>query len=198
MAKYDIIVARYKEDLSWVSQFDEEKYNVIIYNKGAEDVPFPNIKLENIGRDAETFVRHIVNNYDNLSEYSIFLQGNPLSHLGGFAKIIKEHIDENFYGLGHIITNETVSGWYELLVGKGTRPENASFTYLPDTARRILGGETPTGEIRFTAGQQHIVHRDIIRRRDIGLYKYILNEFPNDFVLPWHMERLWYYIWRVK
>ena len=74
------IIARYQEDLSWVEKLDTD---VIIYNKG-ESYPYdyPKIDLENIGREAETFLRAIIEFYDKLNEYDglIFLQGNPFEH----------------------------------------------------------------------------------------------------------------------
>jgi hypothetical protein len=73
------VVARYNENLSWVKNLNTD---VIIYNKG-EDTEIPNIKVENYGRESETFVRFILDWYDKIQEYDsvAFLQGNPFDHI---------------------------------------------------------------------------------------------------------------------
>jgi hypothetical protein len=50
----------------------------IIYHKWKESWPrFPVkrwIKIENVGREGETYLQHIINNYNNLADITIFLQ----------------------------------------------------------------------------------------------------------------------------
>lgn len=80
-----VVIARYKEDLSWVErEFPNE--NVIIYNKGPDDLPnsitskYKIVSLPNFGRETHTYLYHIVHNYDHLAERTLFLQGNPFDH----------------------------------------------------------------------------------------------------------------------
>jgi hypothetical protein len=194
MKKYNIVVARYNEDLSWISKLDKKKYNVIIYNKGQDDVSYPCIKMENMGRDAESFVRYIVTNYDNLPEYVAFVQGNPFAHCPEFMKKLATHDSESFFPLTEFFCLESVFGWYETLQ---KRPEQFPITYLHTTSADILKYEAPKEVLVFGAGQQYIVHKNIIKRRDIDFYKYILDKFPTEFLLPWHIERLWLSIWKI-
>ena len=84
--KFTIVVARYKEDISLFRPF---KDYLMIYNKGPDDIPqdFPrsSIKnLPNVGREGGTYVNHIVENYNKLSEYTMFIQGNPIDHCSQF------------------------------------------------------------------------------------------------------------------
>tara|TARA_B100001250_G_scaffold102821_1_gene86652 strand:+ start:4329 stop:6098 length:1770 start_codon:yes stop_codon:yes gene_type:complete len=76
------IIARYNENISWSD--DIKKYR-IIYNKGPADLDIPNetvYKLQNIGKEGDTYLKYIINNYDNLPENVMFLQGNLYdSHL---------------------------------------------------------------------------------------------------------------------
>ena len=71
----DIIVAHYSEDIDWVKPYADY---VTIYHKWKEDKPrFPvkkRIKIENVWREWETYLQHIINNYDNLADITIFLQ----------------------------------------------------------------------------------------------------------------------------
>jgi hypothetical protein len=73
----DIVIAKFKEDVSWSEQLSE--HNIIVYNKDPEDKRWDN-NLTNYGKDAETHLYHIINNYDNLADYTAFLQGNPFDH----------------------------------------------------------------------------------------------------------------------
>ena len=78
-----IVVARYNENIEWTKQLP----NVRIYNKGSP-IPYA-ITLPNVGREGHTYYTHLVENYDNLPDYTIFLQGNPFDH--------SPHILENIY-----------------------------------------------------------------------------------------------------
>ena len=75
------VVARYNEDISWI---DEIEYgDFLIFNKGEEfESKYQYTRVPNVGREAETFLKAIVLNYNILSNYDnvIFLQGNPIDH----------------------------------------------------------------------------------------------------------------------
>ncbi len=72
-----LIIARYKEDLSWLE--NHKDFKIKVYNKGNKLIDNKYMKienLENVGRESHTWLYHIVKNYKNLNEISIFLQGN--------------------------------------------------------------------------------------------------------------------------
>jgi hypothetical protein len=79
----EIVVARYKENIDWLDDPPFNKYKVVCYNKG-DDLPHCTaskckiIPLPNIGRCDHTFLYHIVNNYDNLANITIFLPASCL------------------------------------------------------------------------------------------------------------------------
>ena len=82
------IVARYNEDISWIEKIEAD---VVVYNKGDEfNFPYNRIDTENYGREAETFVRAIVDTYHLLDDYEhmIFLQGNPFQHCKDVIDIV--------------------------------------------------------------------------------------------------------------
>jgi hypothetical protein len=88
---YELIISRYNESLSWLDNKEYiDTYNkfskIICYNKGNE-IPnnsyiksHPNqfqIKtLPNVGREAHTYLTHIIQNYDNLSDINVFVPGS--------------------------------------------------------------------------------------------------------------------------
>jgi hypothetical protein len=50
---------------------------------------------------------------------------------------------------------------------------------------------------RFGAGQQFIISKELIHNRPLQFYQDILDWFPDNFLLPWHLERIWEYIFKV-
>jgi hypothetical protein len=70
---FEIVISRYDEDLSWCENY---KKFVTIYNKGEDNISYPFIKLENKGHLADTILRHIINNYDNLADVTFFSHGS--------------------------------------------------------------------------------------------------------------------------
>ena len=78
----DLIVALYKEkdSLNIIEKFSRVyQYRPIIYNKGGLKVKsgiFKNINLQNIGLHTHSYLYHIVQNYEELSEVTIFLLGS--------------------------------------------------------------------------------------------------------------------------
>ena len=71
-----LIIARYNENLDWLTKFND--FKILVYNK-CEDLEqnsnFKVLKLENLGRESHTWLTHIVYNYNNLNDINIFLQG---------------------------------------------------------------------------------------------------------------------------
>lgn len=88
--KMTMVVARYNENLDWLKTVP---WNYIVFNKGRKNLPkwIKNaIKLPNIGREAHTYLTFIVDNYDHLPDYTMFVQGNPFVHQRELIKKIEE------------------------------------------------------------------------------------------------------------
>lgn len=73
--KKEIVVARYKEDVDRSLFKSHGLLNV--YDKGDGSRGW---KLHNVGREAHTYLQHIVLYHDNLADVTVFLQGSPLEH----------------------------------------------------------------------------------------------------------------------
>jgi len=90
------IVARYNEDISWANKLPGD---VVIYNKG-ESFPYemPRIDVKNKGREAETYVRAIIDFYDQLKSFHTicFLQGDPFAHCSDVMDTLSNHIFSYF------------------------------------------------------------------------------------------------------
>ncbi|KAI4187333.1 MAG: hypothetical protein L6R41_002875 [Letrouitia leprolyta] len=80
--EFEIVVAHYNEDLSWLKQYSDE---CCVYSKGGSKntpgLPFTFTPLPNIGREGHTFLYHIVNHYDNLADATLFVQGRIDDHV---------------------------------------------------------------------------------------------------------------------
>jgi len=77
--EYQIVIARYNEDIGYLLNYSNIS---IVYNKGDNRIPlnFNYINLPNIGRESHTYLYHIIKNYDNLANKTLFIQGNIKDH----------------------------------------------------------------------------------------------------------------------
>lgn len=178
-----VVIAKYKENISWV---EELKYPYIVYDK-SKDIP-------NVGREAESYLRYIIANYDNLPDYVVFLQGNPFDHLlencsvdyinKSISYVISSNID--FFNFRSI--------WYE---------NHNTFTRTREAFIKLFNHPLPEYD-GFTPGAQFIVSRNSILCRSKLFYETISTvmstvnnttvSFNNCLVCPWTIERLWSYI----
>lgn len=167
------IIARYNEDTSWIKHLPCE---FTIYNKG-EPIDLPNIVRPNIGREAETYLWHIINQYHNLDDYNIFLQGNPFSHYPIFPEVVK---NANIFKQDFAF----LCRW----VGSCHRNDN------PDLNIGMYSDKIFKDKLRiFTVGwgAQFVVSKEYICSRPVNFYKRIHRMCLNVEKFPWVLERLW-------
>jgi hypothetical protein len=96
----ELVVSVYNEDPSWILEALKTKKigKVFVYNKGYKDLSLDDPRVEiiekqNIGREGETFLYHIIKNWHNLSDNIWFCQGDPFEHSPDFIGLIK-NLDE--------------------------------------------------------------------------------------------------------
>ena len=75
ISNISIVVANFEEDISWLNFYSNIS---IIYSKSRfNNRKFRNIiHLPNTGRESHTYLYHIVKNYHNLSDITVFTQGS--------------------------------------------------------------------------------------------------------------------------
>ncbi len=119
----DLIIALYKEkdSLSLLEKYSREyKYRPIIYNKGGLKIKskiFKNIDLQNIGLHTHSYLYHIVNNYENLSEVTIFLLGSAFRDIKKAKKakwILRNGNDCQGFMAQHIWLSDEIEYEFEL------------------------------------------------------------------------------------
>lgn len=146
----------------------------------------PCIELPNIGREAHTYLYHIVSNYYNLTDWTFFLQGNPFDHCHNINSIIKQFPDEKdlmhkysdgCYGIADRYLNETVEELNKILV-------------FPEIIQKDFF-EIDRVKFHYACGAQYAVHKNNIRNKPWQFYFDMLNFYPWTEHEPWSMERLW-------
>lgn len=76
----DLVVARYNENVSFLGYEPFSKYNIVCYNKGRRMASCPGcvriVPLPNVGKCDHTYLYHIIQNYNNLADVTIFVPGS--------------------------------------------------------------------------------------------------------------------------
>jgi hypothetical protein len=183
-----IIIARYREEIDWIKYPDS-----IIYNKGPPlTTTHPVIELPNIGREGHTYLTHIINNYDRLDDYTIFLQGNPFEHnrtLGPRIEALFQRIRS-----GESLKYENLTDWF-LDSNISGCPHHKNLPLI-ECYEKIFGVALKEKAFKFGAGAQFLVSRETIRRRSVDFYKKILRllDYAVSPIEGYAVERFWYMI----
>lgn len=189
--KRQLVVAWYKEDLSWLMQ-QELTSESIIYSKGGLEHPpnFTVVDLPNIGREAHTYLYHIIENYDNLADITVFTQANPFDHSPDFCTLLSSLPPTHFYWLGT----------HSFPINKQClNTRQMSNIYLPDIVESLNLIDKLPDVYFFKAGALFSVPKDVILKHPKEFYQRGLtffNDEKNDGVsAAGHgYERLWEYI----
>lgn len=173
-----LVIARYNEDISWSDGYDR-----IIYNKGgAIDAPY--VTLPNVGRESHTYLTHIIENYDNLDEYTLFLQGRPHDHTTNLAKEIArlEETKPDFSYISRQFIDCRLSGCQH----HPALPIQQVYQYL-------FQSQMDDFTFQFGQGAQFMVSRDRIRRYTRLFYERALElvKYDIDPDAGYVMERMW-------
>jgi hypothetical protein len=165
-----IVVARYKEDISWTNQYQ----NVVIYNKGSPLGINNEIMLDNVGREGHTYYRYICDNYDNLDEYTVFLQGNPVDHYTHIMQTLSrlekaESINEEFRFLTDLILSSNLENC----------PHHKNLP-LKEVYKKLFNQEKNNMEFVFGAGALFLVSKTRILKRPKEFYEKIVKLLEYD------------------
>lgn len=172
-----LVIARYKEPLSWV-KFLNVPY--IVYNKGEDYIP-NSVVTKPFGREAYSYLKFIVDNYDTLPDFVGFCHGIPFDHCPSLLNIVNNFRGETeFLPLTQTILKEII-------------PQNGG-------VRIIYNMAFDDGIVvsKFAAAQQFIVSKRLIRLRPKHLYQKFIDfiEHGNDAIDNFSgcMERIWTFI----
>lgn len=184
----DLVVARFQEDLSWLRRVPRP-VRVWIYNKGPEVVPprpgVSTIALPNVGREAHTYLHHLVTRYEELADLTVFVQGRPFDHVPDLHRVLRgvaagEESVSVFRWLGFLIDRDDAEG-SRLFQNWSKNPERRP---LPMRAfwPAVFGDEPCPDSFVFYGGANWIAGAAGLRRRDLPFYRQALRvaaEFPD-------------------
>jgi len=194
----DVVIARYNEPTEWTQKIPSA-YKVHLYNKGS---PLEgSIQLENIGRESHTYLTHIVRNYDQLAECTIFTQANPFDHVKYATMSIpvwfkkwKQEVEYYGYTRGQEITTNDDFHWSD--DGDVTLQD---LTLGQWTDKYIDSDTIEFPHVFMYDGACFGIRRDLILKRPKAYYQRLLDRHTT--VNPeesYFMERMWLYVFKVK
>lgn len=99
----ELIVSLYQENIDWLNHIPENIDMITIYDKGyrKEEIDLiPDnrirvISLPNIGREAHTWLYHIISRWNSLANVTFLAQGDPFEHSPFFLELIS--LDNDYY-----------------------------------------------------------------------------------------------------
>ncbi|WP_266366190.1 DUF3431 domain-containing protein [Tellurirhabdus rosea] len=177
MNRLELVVAHYRENLNWLGNVPTASgLSVTVYDK-CPDARHPGaIELPNEGREAHTYLYHLVSRYDSLAEWTVFCQGKPFDHAYNFHHLLREFVARPeaigpFRWLGHLIDTDDAQG--DRLFRNWSKNEDGRGLDLAGFHRALLEQEGPP-EYTFVLGAQFAVHRDVIRQQPLRFYQHAL------------------------
>jgi hypothetical protein len=193
----EVVVARHAEDLAWLRRVPRE-FKITIYNKGADFAD--SIPLPNTGREAHTYLHHMVERHDSLASLTVFVQGHPFDHAPDLHKILRSLADGSFtvtgfHWLGFLADTDDSRG-RRLFVPWSKNPERAELP-LDEFHRQIFGTPGPA-TYRFFVGAQFIVTREAALHRDRAFYERARDLAATMSLAPHCFERCWDRIFRTN
>jgi hypothetical protein len=171
-----IIVARYNENVTWTKRFP----NVIIYNKGKKlDNSYNQVFLKNVGREGHTYYKYICDNYDNLEDYTIFLQGRPFDHSPNIISNLTGYINNTNLSIDFEFLSEQIH--YSSLDLECSRYGECK--NIHKNWKRVFGVNNDNNdnqECIFGAGAQFIVSKKKILKNTKEFYENIMKMLDYD------------------
>lgn len=171
-----LVIARYKEDISWVDRLPEGWTPVVIQKKTEElegDMP-------NAGREPASFLFAVARDYSRIKPDDLwaFVQGNPFDHCVNFLDKLLQEPD-----------GYTPLGGHSTMISDGTGMPTHPRLPLAEKYEEWIGRPFP-GTVVFTPGGQFMVRgRDLLRYpRD--WYLKVMDEVTPAYN-PYIAERIW-------
>lgn len=169
-----VVIAKYRENVDWTIEL---KRPFVIFNKNRDEDHLFEFNLPNRGRETDTFLGYILENYESLPDYVAFLQGDPADHCPSAVHIINEFVpDKKFKPLGKTYHRDT--------------------QILDETLNwaKFCSIEVKS-QPKFISGMQCIVSRDLIRSRAKESYENIYGKVSKQLDYNSHTGYYFEYLW---
>ncbi len=168
----ELVVARFQESVNWLRRVPSA-IRVHLYDKSGEAVSGRNM-LPNMGREAHTYLHHIVARYDELPDVTVFAQGHPFDHAPDLHKRLRalasgaERV-EAFRWFGFLVDCDDATG--SRLFQRWSKNPEARPLPMEVFWREVFGDEAMPELFCFFGGAQFAVTRDCVRRRSRRFYE---------------------------
>ena len=135
------------------------------------------VKLQNDPNlnEANHFLSHIINSYNELAECTAFLQGEPSDHVGIPEKQILRNLGKGFSCLPSSCKRSLAETGHDLLAR--------------ELAERLL--KKKVSKTEWSAGGCFMASREVIQKNPISWYKMVLDEAKAFKDAKFALERIW-------
>jgi len=189
-----IVISTYKKPILYAERLRQKGFEVRAYTKENPDSPY-NVP-KNVGQDATAYLKYIIDNYENLPEYSIMTHDHEYSHHqdGNIVDAIINQIgNSNPYYNFNIVT-----GPGEFYMGETTQ----FIKWYNEFLEPYLGPLKQYGE--FVRNQklngQFLVHKSLIvanpKKMYENIYNWCMNSNVDWFISSIIIEIFWILIWK--
>ena len=197
----ELVVARHEEDLRWLRRVPAS-FRISVYNKGVTQALPESLlgrrgmsveSLPNTGREAHTYLSHLIARFDSLAAVTVFCQGHPFDHapeLHGRLKALAERMEtpRPFLWYGFLEDTDDPQG-RRLFVPWSKNPERVELS--TGGLYELILGESSPDLFYFRGGAQFAVSREGVRSRSLEFYERALEACLSDPLAPHSLERFW-------
>lgn len=199
----ELVVARFREDLRWLRRVPSD-FRITVYNKGTEIDPFLIAdlsrekelcveNLHNVGREAHSYLTHLVRRYDSPAAITVCCQGHPFDHAPDLHDRLLALADgrerpEGFLWYGFLEETDDPHG-RRLFVPWSKNPERLELE-TGRLYRELFAQEAPEW-FHFRGGAQFGVTRQTIQSRERAFYQRALELSLSIPRAAHSYERLW-------
>lgn len=214
----ELVISRYNENLEWADKVQEYFDLVSVYNKGdqIDDISYANIQnINNVGREAQTWVYHIISKWDKIADYTFFVQGSPFHHSEYILDILKLEFKQPI-----VLTNRYMKDWpgeevtkHDLIITKedikfrmgdmrffGHKSIEFNKVWFSRIWKEVFDCEPPNTHY-YGYGGMWSIPKKTIKQRPIEFWININKKLQHNeeaFKRPldaWAMEALWSAVW---
>lgn len=196
-----VVSSHYNEDLNWVNFV---KYPVKVYSKTIKNKNFIDF---NKAQEVPAYLKYIVENYDNLPEYSIFVHGHSESyhqkdHIASIINRVK--LEGSVINL-NLDYQQTISKKDEFVDPKSGHSDlnDLRFYWVENNWKSLIGENLPLpNSLSFPSCAQFAVHKSCIIQYPIEFWQHLFDwckktELDN-YISSRIFEYIWYYIFSRK
>ena len=193
----DLVVARYQEDLAWLRRVPRPIRRCVYDKGGGVDAAEP---LANVGREAHTYLHHMVTYYDRLADLTVFVQGKPFDHVPDLHRRLRAWAEgtesvADFYWMGFLVDEDDRTG-ARLFQRWSKNPEGRALD-MAGFWRQVFAPEPCPETFVFFGGANFAVTREQVRKRPRTFYEQaraVAADFPDA---AHAFERTWNEVFRV-